>query len=92
MFPPVGTTAAPRPPKGWGKAVWGSLDGHCIEWSVSLEQLGDQRLRELWWSRKFGKEPPGSGDLTSPTTEPNRIGIHISRHPIKRKPSCPAHF
>ena len=48
-----------------------SLDGHCIEWSVSLEQLGDRQLRELWWSRKFGKEPPGSGDLTSLTTEPN---------------------
>ena len=35
----------------------GSLDGHCIEWSVSLEQLGDRRLRELWWNTKFGKEP-----------------------------------
>ena len=48
-----------------------SLEGHCFEWIVSPEQLGDRRLWELWCSRKFGKEPPGNGDLTSQETEPN---------------------
>ena len=59
---------------------------------MSLEQLGDRRLRELWWSRKFGKEPPGSGDLTSLMTEPKGIGTHISRHPITEKTAMPNSF
>uniref|UniRef100_M3XRM6 Uncharacterized protein n=1 Tax=Mustela putorius furo TaxID=9669 RepID=M3XRM6_MUSPF len=36
-------------------------------------------------SRKSGKEPPGSGDLTSLTTQPNGIGTHVSRHPHSRQ-------
>ena len=56
------------------------------------EQLGDWQLRELWYSRKFGKEPPGSGDLTSLTTEPNGIGTHVSRHPITEKTPLPSSF
>ena len=64
----------------------------CIEWRVSIEQLGDRWLRELWYSRKFGKEPPGSGDLTSLTTEPNGIGTHVSRQPITEKTPLPSSF
>ena len=68
------------------------MDWHCIKWSVSLEQLADRRLMELWWSRKIGKEPPGSGDLTSRTTKPNGIGTHVSRHPITEKKPLPSSF
>ena len=70
----------------------GSLDWHCIKWRVSLEQLGDRWLRELWCSRNFGKEPPGSGDLTSLMTEPNGIGTFVSRHPITEKTPHPSSF
>ena len=90
--PLAGTTAAHRPPRGLGEALWGPLDRQCIEWSVSLEQLGDRQLRELCWGRKFSKEPPGSGDLTSLTTEPNGIGTHVSRHPFTEKTRLPSSF
>ena len=56
------------------------------------EQLGDRWLRELWCSRKFSKESPGSGDLTSLTTEPKRNGTHVSRHPITEKTPLPSSF
>ena len=69
-----------------------SLEGHCIEWIVSPEQLGDWRLRELCSSSKFGKEPQGNGDLTSQETEPNGIGTHVSSHPNSEKTSLPSSF
>ena len=59
---------------------------------MSPEQLGDRRLRDLWCSRKFGKEPPGNADITSQETEPNGIETHVSRHPNTGKIELPSSF
>ena len=61
------------------------------KWSVSLSSLRTEAQGALV-KEEIGKEPPGSGDLTSLTTEPNGIGTHKSRQPNTERTPLPSSF